>query len=272
VRMTRSLHKGAILVVEGDTDSRVYDGFIDCSACMIIPSHGKDNAINALKILENEKYPGILAIIDADFWRIDGIKPDSVNLLLTDTHDLETMILSKSKALGKILGEFGSKYKISKFASPIDVALCKNALPIGFFRWISSETKDNLNLKFKGISFEKFVDETKLEINIDRLIAEVKRNSGDKNIDEKSITIKITSLMNENFDPWQICSGHDMVQVLAIGLRYIFGNKKAEPITAEILEGVLRITYEYSEFCLTGVYMAIREWENRNSPYKVLKT
>jgi hypothetical protein len=94
VRMTRSLHKGAFLVVEGDTDARVYKRFVDDSRCKVIPAHNKDNAVEILEILEKDRFPGVLVIVDADFWHLEGIKPESLNLLLTDTHDLETMIIS----------------------------------------------------------------------------------------------------------------------------------------------------------------------------------
>ena len=52
VRMTRTLHKGAILIVEGTTDIRVYERFLSKTKCKFIPAHGKDNAIGALSILE----------------------------------------------------------------------------------------------------------------------------------------------------------------------------------------------------------------------------
>jgi len=82
-RMTRTLHPGAILIVEGTTDSRVYERFVSKSKCKLIPAHGKDNAIGALSILEKKGVKGILTIIDADFWRLDGINPKTSNLLLT---------------------------------------------------------------------------------------------------------------------------------------------------------------------------------------------
>ena len=101
VRMTRTQHPGAVMMVEGDTDMRVFKRFVKETDCLLIPAANKDNAIGALEILEKDNIKGVLAIVDADFWNLDGIKPDSLNVFLTDTHDLETMIFFTS-ALGRL--------------------------------------------------------------------------------------------------------------------------------------------------------------------------
>jgi len=87
------MHVGAILLTEGTTDARVYGRFVNDAKCKLVPALGKDNAIGAISILENDRFCGVLAIIDTDFWRIDGITLNSPNILLTDTHDLESLIL-----------------------------------------------------------------------------------------------------------------------------------------------------------------------------------
>lgn len=271
IRMTRSLHRGTILVLEGDTDSRVFDRFIEKNDCMIIPAHNKDNAIDALTILENDGFSGVLAIVDADFRHIEGMEPDSANLLLTDTHDIETMILSQSEVLERILSEFGLKNVINRLQNPVRFMLCKSSLPVGLLRWLSSPSRDNLSIRFRELTFENFVDQNKLGINIDQLLEEAELKSKDLLINKKLIKAKIKSLKKEDHDPWEVCSGHDMIKILAIGLRFIFGNRKSRTITAEILEGILRLTYEYADFCLTKLYASIREWENKNASFKVLR-
>lgn len=272
IRMTRSLHKGSILVVEGDTDARVFNGFIN-NVCMIIPAEGKNNAVNALEILENDCFQGILVVVDADFWRLEGYRPGSINVLLTDHHDLETMILSTPEVMEKVLAEFGSTTKLKQLPGPAIDMVADNALIIGYFRWLASPSKDNLRLTFKGLTFENFIitGQAKLQIDIDNLIDAVKKNSPGIKFHEKSIKSKIESLKKENHDPRHVCCGHDMVQILAIGFRFVFGKKKAGTFTAEILEGTLRLTYQYAHFCQTALYHSIRKWEKENPAYTVLK-
>lgn len=268
-RMLRTTHDGAILIVEGTTDVRVYENFINKAQCRILPANNKDVAIAAINKLEIDNFRGVLTIVDTDFWKLDGIHPKSLNILLTDTHDLETMILF-SDALDKILSEFGSNPKIASLDRSIRDILLEGALPIGLLRWISSPTKDNLRLKFKGIQFNNFVNIEKLSINIDNLIKEVKTNSHASTLDESAIRLKIITLMKAGYDSWQVCSGHDLVQLLAIGLINIFGNHRVTNITSEGVDGILRVSYEYSYFSLTQLHDAIKDWENANPPFKVL--
>jgi hypothetical protein len=268
-RMTRTLHPGAILIVEGTTDSRVYERFIKTSKCKLIPANGKDNAIGALSILEISGFKRILTIVDADFWRLDGINPKTSNLLLTDTHDLETIIIS-SDAFDKVLNEFGSVNEMKKLGKPIRDMLLESGIIIGFLRWLSSPSKDNLSLNFKKLSFEKFLDQNTLRVDIDNLIKEVKIKSNNSTLDEKAIKQKIIMLMKTGYDPWQVCSGHDLVRILSFGFLNIFGNHRGKKITPEIVDGILRISYEYSHFCLTNLYKSIEDWDKMNLSFKIL--
>ena len=108
VRMTRAQFSGSFLIVEGKTaDFRFYRRFIDEQRCQIVPAHGKTNACDAITILEEDEFPGVLALVDADFWRLEGIDTPSSNVFLTDSHDLESMIV-KSQALEKVLSRFST--------------------------------------------------------------------------------------------------------------------------------------------------------------------
>lgn len=55
-----------------------------------------------MSILEKDAFLGVLAIVDADFDILESKLPESKNVLFTDAHDLETMIM-KSFALEKVL-------------------------------------------------------------------------------------------------------------------------------------------------------------------------
>ncbi len=275
VRMTRSQHRGSLLVVEGDTDMRVYKRFVKENDCLLIPAHNKDNATGAIGILEKDNFEGALAIVDADYWRLEGVKPDSPNLFLTDTHDLETMILSTAEVVEKLLSEFGSTNRIERLrGSPMEMVL-KATLPIGFLRWFSSPSHDNLRVKFRELllfeNLERFIDKGKLETNINKLIEAANTCSGDVEIDETSIKKKIKSTIKAGHDSRQVCAGHDMVQVLTFGLCFVFGNKKSKTLTPEQVEGMLRMAYEYSHFCQTQLHKSIKNWEIVNPAFKVLK-
>ncbi len=85
-----------------------------------------------MEILNKENFQRILAIVDADFERLECL-PNVPNLILTDTHDLETMLI-QSPALDKVLAEIGSEEKITKFGKDIRSVLLQAGKPIGYLR------------------------------------------------------------------------------------------------------------------------------------------
>ncbi|WP_091690218.1 DUF4435 domain-containing protein [Methanococcoides vulcani] len=269
-RMMRTQYRGSIMIIEGSTDMRLYKRFVDDRKCRLIPANGKENAIKVVKILESSDFKGILTIVDADFWRLDGIKFKDRNILVTDTHDLETMLIA-SEALDRLLGEFAAPFKLQKMRTPVRELLLEAAMPIGLFRWLSSSSKDRLSLRFKDIHFDNFMQKFPLSVNIKHLIREVKDNSNERSLNEKTIKRKMITLLKEEHDPWQTCSGHDIVEILAFGLREVFGNSDSRYVTEGIIDRSLRLAYDITMFRETDLYISIQEWEDRNSSFVVLQ-
>jgi len=58
--------------------------------------------------------PGVVGVADADFDISDGIQRSSDNIILTDCHDVEAMLI-KSFALERVIREIGSESKIQEF-------------------------------------------------------------------------------------------------------------------------------------------------------------
>jgi len=272
VRMMHPVFHGSFILVEGDTDARMYKRFVDTTRCRIIPAHGKSNALSALEMLEASGFPGILTIVDSDFWELDGTEPPNRNVMVTDTHDLETMIVS-SRALDVVLDEFGSARKMKLMGTSVRQMLLKVAVPIGFIRWISSSKQENLSLRFKDMSLAAVIEirGKTMRTDIDALLKELKSHSRNTPFDKRVVKIRLKKLLRDNrHDPWHVCRGHDVVHILTIGLRDVFGNRHAKSITYEQIDRILRIAYGYAEFSQTKLYTAIKRWEETNPGFTVL--
>ena len=273
VLMMRPQYTGSIVMVEGDSDARVYGRFTDKKNCRIIPAHGKSNVLIAMGIIERSTFEGILAIIDSDFSRLDCSGHESENVMDTDTHDLETMIIC-SKALDVVLDEFGSSARIKKLGKPVRELLLKAAMPIGYLRWISSSKQDNLSLKFKDISFYRVINTQNktLSTNIDKMIEEVKRYSHNAPFENDDLKIRIITLLKSGkHDPWQVSRGHDVIHILTIGLRVVFGNRNAKNVTYDQVDRIMRIAFGYSEFSETKLFSLLKKWEDGNPDFRVLE-
>ena len=264
---TDKQYSGSFLIAEGDTDARVWKNLVDSTKCRVENAYNKDLAVKVLNILEKDNFAGVLAIVDADFWILEGTVPSSPNLLLTDTHDLETMLL-KSPALEKLLLEHGSEQKIKDFAKDIRQTLLESAKVIGYLRWAS--LKFDYYLKFEDLAFRKFVEEGTLVLNKSDLIKTVKDKSQKPGLDERKIQQKMDSLTTTTQDMWYVCCGHDMIGILSIALCKELGSCKPQKVEPNVLEQDLRLAYESSYFCKTQLYAAIQQWEKNNQPFQVL--
>ena len=92
--------------------------------------------------------------------------------------------------------------------------------------------------------------------------------------------------MEKNYDPWLICQGHDLVNILIkilprILLSYIplksdlhrelfqtMLNEKAS--SHHLVSDWLMACYEIAHFKDTYMYKKIRKWEDNNKPYRIL--
>ena len=272
IRMMRPQFAGAVMIVEGDSDARVYGRFIGEEFCRIIPAHGKSNVLIAMGILERTAFIGVLAIIDSDFNRLDSSEPASENVLMTDTHDLETLIVH-SEALDTVLSEFGSDIRLKRLGKSVRDVLLKAALPIGYLRWISSSKQDNLSLRFKDASFTRVVKTRNKTMitDIDDVLTETKKQSHNTSFDKNELKAKIVELLKRgDHDPWQVCRGHDMIHILTIGLKMVFGNRNAKYVSYEQVDRIMRIAFGYAEFSQTLLYESLKKWETNNPDFRIL--
>ncbi|MBO1348157.1 MAG: DUF4435 domain-containing protein [Hormoscilla sp. GUM202] len=85
IRLLRSRFSGTFLLVEGSSDKIFYQRFVDKHACELVCVSGKPSSklrvIAVLEILEKSSFQGVLAIVDADFDRLETSLHNSLNLL-----------------------------------------------------------------------------------------------------------------------------------------------------------------------------------------------
>lgn len=271
VRMARLAHAGAFLLVEGEDDKKFYKSFVDGAACRIEIAYGKPNVLSALLILDGEGFRGVLAVIDADFSVLGGRIPDGRNIVCTDTHDLETMLI-RSPALDRLLNELGDEKKLTEFRSihgkDIRHKLLGIGEPVGYLRWLSEV--EHMSLFFDDLIFERLVDERSFAMDERALLRELQNRSRQGVLDEAVIRVKIDGLRRPEHDLWHVCCGHDLVRILAVALRRVLGSNKDAEVKPERIEMLLRIGYAREQFVETRLWAAIRAWEDANPPFVVL--
>lgn len=269
-KMMRAGFSGAILIVEGGTDQRFLERFISAETCRILCAHGKENALGAIQRLR-PGVAGVLAFVDADFDRIVGSICEHPDVVVSDYHDVEMMLLL-SPALDKVLAEYASPKKVAaltaKTRSSIRSVLLQEASRIADIRL--ANRRMGWGLGFKKIKHSKFVDKTTLCVDRSEAVVHVVSTS---RVSGPSPDTVASELPDEEQYAEQLpdyCSGHDTTALLAIGLRRCLGGQSAQVACRENVERWLRLAFEEAHFAVTDVFAAIRLWEEANSTYCVM--
>ena len=261
--MTRMGFAGTLLIVEGDDDSRFFRGRIDKDACDLIIAGGKLAVVGGIERLDAQHFRGALGICDDDCASLDGNRPTSPNLVVTELHDLDTLLV-RSPALERLLAEYGDKDAIDQLErahGPVRDNLAKLALPFGKLRWLS--TREKLGLDFKQLKPFRFImPDWSFDVDALTLAAatQLKENSHD-------LEARISAL--PAVDPWLVCQGHDLLAILAKGLSTGGALGSRNP-GDKVIASTLRASLDSAPWLASVLAISIRGWEVANAPFKVL--
>jgi hypothetical protein len=269
IHMKRRLHSDAVVLVEGLDDSQLLGRHL--ARCRIVVANGRPHVLDALEHLNRIGDAGITGLVDSDFWELDGDAPQTPNLVRTDAHDVEVMLLA-SPALDHVLAEFGTAEQIDAFqqARNIDVrtALFRLATPLGCLRWLSHKNK--LGLNFDKLVLEDFISEKKLTADDETML---------RSVFARSVTAARLDIVRDELaatvasapDPLQVCCGHDCVDVVSIALRRMLGHNTVADVSRDRLERALRLAYESRYFDATRVSGAFGAWQAASGGYILIR-
>lgn len=270
IRLLRAMHKGSFLIVEGSSDSKLLKKFIDGNLCHLVVALGYDNAVGTIAILESQPFPGALCLVDADFSRILGEDRSADNVIVTDAHDLEAVMI-RSAALTKLLVEKGSQDKIAAFegarGATLQPILLAEASKMGALRLCSREHEWKLD--FRNVDFG-FVDKSTLKLDLTELVRKILARSLKDELGQVHVYESVNSKLAAGHNQWDLCNGHDMTAILAKGLRKPLGSVDGNEAKPEKVSSWLRLAFDLQDFQETSIHADIVDWEGRNGPYKVL--
>jgi hypothetical protein len=263
------------LLVEGNSDERFWQLRVDRRRCQIRAMGGRDKAVEELEQNRRENRLGFVAVLDADFDRIDGTLREDPDIVYTEYHDLECVLVG-SPALEKVLGVLGSSSKCAQFEhkyKPIRDVLLENARVIGELRWLSKREGLNLvfrkrdaNNEFRYIGYKDFCEQKGWSVDPRKLVAHVCNFS--MRHDLKLDDLLDRSRLLPAADAWQICVGHDLLGLLAIGLRQALGNAT---IDTDTMQDSFLLAYEDAYLKETLMYRALCVWEENHRPFRIFR-
>nr|VFJ92437.1 MAG: Protein of unknown function (DUF4435) [Candidatus Kentron sp. LFY] len=267
------------IIVEGETDRRLFSKLIDGDDVEIEISHGGLNALLTIVSELSRETERILGIRDADFLHLEGEAKTPENIFLTDHHDAEMMIVSCDEVYRNLAIEHLPKTK------PDDSAVSKGGIPphealssrqvilrsiafIAGLKWIN-HTRD-LGLDFGNLGLGRFYDwhpdRRALVLDEDNYLDVIMERSGNKKgkVSREAIHLEIKDIS----DLLDLCNGHDFMRAFAIfsDCHRSPENKKAKKKTShEDIGKAFRAAYRFMDFQKTRLYKRLQQWSNRQS-------
>ena len=267
VRFTRRVHRGSFLLLEGITDINRFADFVDAAECDVVNCYGRRNAILAIKILYDEGFLGAVCVVDADFDRILDRLEEHEGIIYSEGHDFDLDWIHPT-ILSRYLRETGDQAKCSAFRSMEDlvVKIMLGLKPVSVARLLNR--KRQIEYKVSHIDISDIYNN--FEIDLDSYVnlivgssAPGKTRSAVKDLIEKNTLLE--------YNLYQLTNGHDFHCALGACLRVELGSRKAQQTWGREVAKHLRLGFREQEFQDCTVYRKICEWENENSPYRILK-
>lgn len=245
-----------IIIVEGETDIRLFRKILNHEKLEIESVDGKKRLIEVMKKLLPDFKSSILGICDADHDHLFQLLDERsrYSIYITDQHDAEVMLLN-SPALDSFINEFTTKEHASTIGAKILPAVFDSAYTIGLIRWINAD--EHLNINFKGLNFSLFTSTEGISVTIDaeKLISELIIRSKNKleNCTKEYLNQKIEEYNKKQGCKFQVCCGHDLTNILSMIYRQpsisIDTNMDAKKI-----ESTLRVGYNKHYFISTLLF------------------
>lgn len=202
-----------LIVVEGSSDKEIYSCF-----------YPKEK----FEVYFSEKYPGCLGLADmskrlnlkyserfitikdADFDRLDGVcYKDIPNMFLTDTHDIETMMLTD-----RFVKQLECDFTVSDVKDKIDVAI-NEISHLSYIKWMNHKFNSKLNFK-NCCKVGSCYNGTEC-VSIVQWLGKINAhptNAGKKHFTERDIIDFEQKNLISSDDVLQLVCGHDMVDAI----------------------------------------------------------
>jgi len=285
IRQDKS-YQGTYLIVEGKSDYWFYTKFIDKKACQVEMAYGYLKVIAVINNLEQTNYQKALGIIDADFRRLENETLVSNNILMTDVHDLETMII-QSPVFEQVIESYYVKERyetfIAKKPDNLRNILLHLAKPIAYLKWINKIHDYGLLFKpqketDKPLDYTKFIEKSNLTFKgYEELIKTVINYTINK-IHPQKLTVSQQEILDKikikemegQHDLWQLCNGHDLTNLIAIALLKAISSYNAKAVGYTEIERNLILAYDSFYFKTTNLLVSIKHWEKQQANRKIL--
>ena len=253
-------HKEVIIVVEGEDDEKALKKFFNMQAVEFTCATSCSIVKDAMIIVSTDKQlkDCVIGIKDADFDHIKKISHNISNLMVTDTHDIETMMLTPRVCRRICLETINREYQnLSSQA----MSSLKNLSYLRYYNdkmILNGGNPDKKVINFRGVII---ADVASVSVRDVLQHVKAKGNSNKTSFpDLNAMNLFINQNPINNKDLALFTNGHDLVHAI----QYILHsqNQAARAYSDKNIATMIRMSYCKNEFRNTKLYQDIDNWNN----------
>lgn len=239
------------VLVEGESDRKLFIKLFDGPNVSVEQVNGLSKLREAVDELSKET-DRVIGIRDADFLHIKGQSETIKNIFVTDSHDIEMMLIRSDNTFRSLIAEFCSENLADCFALRDKVLASIKYL--GGIRYFNDVYDCGIN--FTGLGIGDYYDREQLKIDVNRCIHEINRRSPNRTRCAEFNAVK--ELIEHINDLYNLCCGHDFVNVLVL-----YFNNNGSNTSKRTVSQALRTAYTIAEFRRTNLYHELSKWESK---------
>lgn len=231
-----------IVVVEGPEDKEVYQKVMDVNAVCFYVDCNCDKHFVILDALNGRYSNRLLAIKDADFDRLEGTVHPYPNMVLTDTHDMEGMIVAE--CMPELQGDDAVRCQGVNLAE-----IYAELEDLSYLKWFS-------HANHYGINFR----ETTLDLDINAYFNDCVAKT-DNAVNVTLADMYAFRVAHPGVSEKELCNGHDIFERIFVRAKAAdVANYAKKPFFRR-----LRRAYPKDQFVNTALFHSIKVWEVSNN-------
>ncbi len=246
------------VLLEGDTDVRLYRKLFDLSRCKVESVPGGNEKLEECVREIATLYTLIFGIRDADFHHLESSSYSIDGMMLTDYHDMEMGLIKNNEVWHSIMSEYGTRNNSEYDLTRKEILQLLEA--ISLLKWLN--WRERLSLNFKGVGFSGCLDLNNWTVDFAQFFDRIVAKSPETPVCTLTdVSLKLDELEVQDADPYQLVNGHDFLNVLAAYFKKL---GRGTAINAELLSSAIRIAYRPELFASTKLCAQILEWQANN--------
>ncbi|MCY4495551.1 MAG: DUF4435 domain-containing protein [Acidimicrobiaceae bacterium] len=213
--MLQGSDRRLIFVLEGKSDVRSLERFVDQDECTVIAGYGKAAILEAFYELEIANQDRCVALVDRDFSDlIDEHVPS--NVILTELHDREADLLLRANLIDDFISAISVPQMMSDLLkdsgdSNLRSAIVRVAIIVGSVRLYSQ--LESLGLNLSKLPFGTLVKRP-MRLDTHELMQMIVKKTSNCDLDPHRLVERLPTTTVEPRD--RICSGHDLISIISV--------------------------------------------------------